>query len=155
MAKDREQTDLIVVHCSATTPKMRTTIDVIHRWHMNRGIRSDRGGRTGYHYVIERDGKTEQGRDLMEIGAHARGYNQRSVGVCLVGGVKRPESGPQAGELVPEANYTEPQWRALEVLVGGLWLYFDRPVIAGHNSLSSKACPCFDVEGWAILKGFH
>jgi len=148
MARDRESTDLIIVHCSATTPKMTTTIADIHKWHLNRGIRSDRG-RTGYNFVIERTGKIEQGRELLEQGAHARGYNHRSVGVCRVGGVRRVD-----GKLVPEANYTPAQWDALEVLVGGLWLKFDTPVVTGHNSLSNKDCPCFNVEEWAFEKGF-
>lgn len=147
MARDRDRTDLIIVHCSATPPQMKTTIEDIHKWHLNRGIRSERG-RTGYHFVIERSGKIEQGRELMEMGAHARGYNDRSVGVCLVGGVRRED-----GKLVPEANYTEPQMDALEVVVSGLWHRFHGPIVAGHNTFSNKDCPCFDVEAWAHQKG--
>ena len=140
MARDRETTDLIVVHCSATKPRQRVDAKRIHGWHVKRGIYSERGI-TGYHFVVLRSGEVELGRELDEIGAHALGYNQRSVGICLVGGL--------ADDGTPTANYTEAQWHALRSLVTTLRLIFRGATVIGHNDVSDKDCPCFDVGYWA------
>ena len=71
--------DMIVLHHSASVA-VNTTIYSIHRWHLQRGWLG-----CGYHYVIHRDGSVFQGRSVDTIGAHARGYNERSVGICVVG----------------------------------------------------------------------
>lgn len=144
MARDRKKTDLIVIHCSATTPGMNTEIEDIHEWHLMEKIRSPRG-RTGYHFVIHRDGSIHKGRDLMEMGAHARGYNDRSVGICLSGGLNE--------EFEPESNFTPAQWASLEILVRGLMHKLFIPKVIGHNEISNKACPSFDVQEWARSKG--
>ena len=81
MAK-RQDTDYIIIHCSATPPSMDVGAKEIDKWHRQRGWR-----KIGYHYVITRDGDIQEGRELDEIGAHCRGLNSTSVGVCLVGGV--------------------------------------------------------------------
>lgn len=150
MARDRERTDLIIVHATGTPPQVRANMDSIHRAHLNKGIRSERG-RTGYHFVIERSGEVVRGRELMEEGAHARGYNDRSVGICLIGGAKRKGSG---GELVAVADYTDAQWAALERVVGEMQTRFPGSITAGHNTFSNTDCPSFDVEAWAHTKGF-
>ena len=41
----------------------------------------------GYHYVIKRDGQIELGRPIEKIGAHVKGYNKSSIGICYCGGV--------------------------------------------------------------------
>ena len=63
----------------------------------------------GYHYVIDTDGTVETGRMVGEIGAHVKGHNQYSVGICLVGGIDA--NGKNYGE------YTEKQWIALHTLL--------------------------------------
>jgi hypothetical protein len=80
--KDRETTDLIVVHCSATGPAADIGVAQITQWHKQRGFDT-----VGYHYVIRRNGTLETGRRESEIGAHVRGHNANSIGVCLAGGV--------------------------------------------------------------------
>ena len=44
----------------------------------------------GYNYVIVPDGQLRVGRPLWETGAHARGQNQDSIGVCVIGDNTRP-----------------------------------------------------------------
>ena len=39
----------------------------------------------GYHKVILRSGKIENGRPEFWIGAHVKGKNKNSLGVCLIG----------------------------------------------------------------------
>ena len=78
-ARDISKIDKIILHHSAS-PMDRTTIHVIHNWHLQRGWLG-----CGYHYVIHEDGSIFQGRPLDKVGAHARGYNENSVGICTVG----------------------------------------------------------------------
>ena len=77
--RDTSKIDKIILHHSAS-PMDRTTIHVIHDWHLQRGWLG-----CGYHYVIHEDGSIFQGRPLDTVGAHARGYNENSVGICTVG----------------------------------------------------------------------
>ena len=39
----------------------------------------------GYHKIIRRSGKIENGRPEYWIGAHVKGKNHISLGVCLIG----------------------------------------------------------------------
>ena len=39
----------------------------------------------GYHKVINSDGEIEDGRPEYWVGAHVRGLNDCSLGVCLIG----------------------------------------------------------------------
>ena len=71
---ERKDTDYIVIHCSATKPSMdHVDAKEIDRWHRQRGWR-----KIGYHWVIRRDGIVEEGRELGEVGAHARGFNWKT-----------------------------------------------------------------------------
>ena len=127
--------DLIVVHCSFTKPHMDIGASTIRRWHVEERGFND----IGYHYVITRIGNTELGRPLEVSGAHAKGYNSNSVGICLVGGMN------DAGE--PDCNYTIEQFVALERLLHNLKNDHPDAVICGHRDLDTKKdCPCFDVK---------
>ena len=108
----------------------------IDRWHRERGFFM-----IGYHYVVRRDGSVEEGRPLMQPGAHVQGINDRSVGICMVGGVA--EDGK-----TPEANFTPEQWGALKVLLKKLKEKFPHAKIKGHNEFANKACPSFSVQDW-------
>lgn len=70
----------IIVHYTASPDYMDVGRKEIKEWHLARGF-SD----IGYHYVIRRDGTIETGRDPKLPGAHARGRNSDSIGVCWVG----------------------------------------------------------------------
>lgn len=74
--------DSIIVHCSATKAGLDFTATDIDRWHRERGFNG-----IGYHYVIRLDGKLEKGRDVTLAGAHCKGWNERSVGICYIGGL--------------------------------------------------------------------
>lgn len=138
---DRSKTDLIVIHCADTYPDMDIGVKEIDRWHRRRGFLM-----VGYHYVIRRDGMVEVGREPNVPGAHALKYNNRSVGICLVGGKSREHDGP-------EDNFTDPQWDALEVLLGQVRSFFPNTNIVGHNEISAKACPSFNVQTWLDSTG--
>lgn len=146
----RRRTDYIVVHCSATGPSSDIGIDEIRDWHMNRNGWSD----VGYHAVIRRSGQIEFGRHFDEPGAHVRGQNYRSVGICMVGGVS------MTGQ--PENNFTEPQFVSLKIALAMMRRAYPSAAIVGHRDLSPdldgdgiierhewvKDCPSFDVRRW-------
>jgi hypothetical protein len=77
--------EYIVLHTAAHgTPSRNydTTRAQIDAWHMA-PPRNWKG--IGYHYVARLNGETEKGREEDEIGAQARGLNQKSIGICFSG----------------------------------------------------------------------
>jgi len=131
--------DLIAIHCSATKTDQECDAAIINKWHRARGWR-----KIGYHIVITREGMVEKGRDLEEVGAHIKGHNTRSIGICMIGGLD--ENGQ------PESNFTKEQWKTLDETVDGLLERFGDIEVAGHNEFSNKACPCFNVKEWQSNK---
>ena len=129
--------EYIVVHCSATRPSQDINAATIDEWHKERGFDS-----IGYHFVIKRDGQIEIGRSEDQQGAHALGYNHNSLGVCLVGGVKQDDY------KVGENNFTDEQWQSFEKLISDLEEKYLGVKIIGHNEISKKFCPSFDVQQW-------
>lgn len=125
--------DKIIIHCSATPEGRDVKTETIRQWHLKRGW-SD----IGYHYVIELDGTVVPGRPLERIGAHCRGENRSSIGICYVGGVDK--------EMTPKDTRTEAQRGALHSLLFDLTDNFAKATIHGHNEFSSKACPSFNVQ---------
>lgn len=136
MAK-RKQTNYLVVHCSATKPSMDIDAKEIDRWHRQFGW-----SRIGYAYVIKRNGEVEVGRGADEIGAHVKGYNNESLGICLIGGVD--DNGD------PDSNFTDHQWTALKNTITLLKDQYPQAEVLGHRDFPDvkKACPCFDVREW-------
>lgn len=130
----------IVVHCSATKPNQRFTAKNIKRWHTDPEPDGNGWDDIGYHYVIRRDGVLERGRDIATPGAHARGHNKLSIGICLIGGIDNNGK--------PEQNYTSAQYVTLAKLLLVLEVTFPNAEIMGHNDLSNRDCPCFDVGEW-------
>lgn len=58
----------------------------INQWHKDRDFPlSLRGFYVGYHFVINHEGQITQTRELDEVGAHTKGFNFESIGICLEG----------------------------------------------------------------------
>lgn len=122
----------IIVHHSASP--LTTTLEDIKRWHLERGFDD-----IGYHYVIESNGLIRYGRPLPLMGAHAKGSNWDSIGVCLVGDMTREDR-----------RWTWDQWETLYQLVGSLKLLAPHIEIIGHREARGAAteCPAVDVYEW-------
>ena len=132
----RSSTEYLVVHCSATKPSMDIGLREIKRWHVD-----DNGWRdVGYHYIIRRNGEVELGRSNRDTGAHAAGYNHKSISLCMVGGMAEDNSA--------ENNFTAQQWTALLDLVKQIKVDYPEANVIGHNEISEKECPSFDVQKW-------
>ena len=67
----------IVIHHSGNTD----TVEDIRNLHVNINKWDD----IGYHFMIDRDGNLFIGREIDKIGAHVYGFNESSIGVCLLG----------------------------------------------------------------------
>lgn len=127
--------DKIIIHCSATPAEMDIGAAEIDMWH-----RRDNGWRCiGYHYVIRRNGVVEDGRPEDQEGAHVKGRNARSIGVCLVGG-----DGSSPGDA-PADHYTPAQIASLRRLLRDIQSRHPAASIHGHNEFAAKACPGFTV----------
>jgi len=123
----------IIIHCSATSSKIDVGVKEIRRWHTDKGWND-----IGYHLVIRRNGKIEEGRSIDIMGAHTRGYNRDSIGICMIGGVDEYND--------PDENFTGKQWVSLRQLLKVLRADYKKATIHGHNEFSNKACPSFDVQ---------
>lgn len=117
----------IIVHWTATPPNMDIGADEIRQWHKERGW-SD----IGYHDVIRRNGRIEEGRSAEKAGAHCLGQNKNSIGVVYVGGVGNPISEKQTDSL-------------RRLLIAYKKLY-PKATIHGHNEFASTECPGMDVQ---------
>ena len=129
----------IVLHCSATREGQDFSVETIRAWHKQRGFRD-----IGYHYVIQRNGDIQEGRPVAMQGAHVRGHNKNSIGICYIGGVE--DARDYNGNLKPKDTRTPQQMDSLESLISSLMAKHIDATLHGHNEFSAKACPSFDVQ---------
>ena len=124
----------IVVHCSDTDDNLKA-LD-IHKLHLNFGWEG-----VGYHKIIEKDGRIVNGRPEFWKGAHVRGYNDKSLGVCLIG----------------KSRFSKAQFISLKKILIDWKKKYKNTKIIGHYEVSdsSKTCPNFDVAQWCHEQGLN
>lgn len=143
----------IVVH---TSDSKWGDVSVIRQWHTDPPPKGRGWSDIGYHFVITNgfdtynslvtnrrgisDGRVNPGRPLNLDGAHCVGYNQNSIGICLVG----------AG-----GKYTQGQLDALEGFCLSMMKVYNIPVVnvIGHYETKNgksqgKTCPDIDMAAW-------
>ena len=122
----------IVVHCADTPKGVYFDVTDIRKWHTEERGWSD----VGYHYIVLLDGSIQKGREDKTTGAHVRGHNQSSIGVCYIGGHKG------------EDTRTEAQKESLIHLIATLKRLYVDSMVLGHRDFKgvTKACPCFDAQ---------
>jgi N-acetyl-anhydromuramyl-L-alanine amidase AmpD len=121
------QINKIIVHCSDSDINAHDHINTIERWHLERGFNG-----VGYHFFIRRNGDLQLGRPIEKPGAHARGSNSYSIGICLHG----------------REIFTNGQLDTLKKLCKNYMRVFDLKVtdIIGHYEINSrKTCPNLDM----------
>lgn len=126
-----------IVHCSASTFGSAAVID---EWHKERGWSG-----IGYHFVIcngsltkgeydpELDGLVQYGRGIERAGAHVKGHNSHSIGICLIG----------------VRHFTGPQLQALSTLLCELMDRYGlllEDVHCHYEYNHAKTCPNLTVE---------
>lgn len=129
------QINYIIIHCSATKAGRDFHAKDIDKWHRERGF-----DEIGYNVVVDLDGTVENGRSVSKPGAHCKGHNADSIGVCYIGGLDDKGN--------PCDTRTEAQKQALLDVV---WTYkkiYPNAKVVGHCDMPNvhKACPCFDAK---------
>lgn len=116
----------IIIHCSDSDIKSHDNLETIRNWHIARGWAD-----IGYHYVITKDGEVHVGRPLQQVGAHCKGRNKESIGICLTG----------------KSKFTPSQFISLGIVCKELMDAFGLQLndIFPHRKFSEfKTCPNFD-----------
>tara|TARA_R100001129_G_scaffold9641_1_gene6643 strand:+ start:58 stop:507 length:450 start_codon:yes stop_codon:yes gene_type:complete len=131
----------IIIHCSATVEGVNVSTSTIKRWHVQGRGWSD----IGYHYIIPLDGEIEYGRELARSGAHCKGENENSIGICYIGGLSDKKRAKD--------TRTEAQKEALVNILKTLTHIYPKATIHSHFEYANKACPCFNAgEEYAELQ---
>ena len=119
----------LIVHCSDTDDNYNIGAKEIHEMHLSFGWDG-----IGYHKVICRDGSIELGRPEYWIGAHVKGQNNCSLGVCLIG----------------KKNFTTLQFNSLEKVLVEWKQKYKKASILGHSQATQthKTCPNFNIKKW-------
>ena len=128
------QINKIIVHCSATREGENIPVETIRKWHVDGRGWTD----IGYHFYIDIYGEIHKGRDIAKIGAHVKGQNRNSIGICYCGGV-------EADGKTPKDTRYDCQKEALIAVIRTLKAMYPEAVVHGHRDFSNKACPCFDA----------
>ena len=123
----KENIEFIVIHCSDTNENNK--VDDIHKLHLSFGWDG-----IGYHKVIEKDGNIENGRPEFWKGAHVYNFNDKSLGICLIG----------------KNNFNKRQFKSLKKILISWKLKYPKAKIVGHNYFknTNKTCPNFNVDLW-------
>ena len=123
----------VIIHCSATRESQQVSVDTIRDWHLAKGWND-----IGYHFYIDLDGTIHKGRDIDKIGAHCKGRNRNSIGVCYCGGV-------EADGKTPKDTRTQEQKESLLHVLKTIKAMYPESMIYSHNEFAAKACPSFDA----------
>ena len=136
--KTGRRIDNIVVHCSFSPQGRGDDAHTIDRWHIERW-----GTGIGYHYVVLEDGTIQKGRWVDYPGAHVKGHNSYTIGVCRIGGMD--EFGNEIEDCTPDQD------RSIVVLSSLLINMYNLRVddVLGHYEFPEvhKSCPLCDM-GW-------
>ena len=123
------QTDIqfIVIHCSDTDENDK--VEDIHKLHLKFGWDG-----IGYHKIIEKNGNIENGRPEFWRGAHVYGFNEKSLGICLIG----------------KRKFSKDQFISLKKILLSWKKKYPEAKILGHKDFyhTKKTCPNFDVALW-------
>lgn len=123
----RSETKYVVLH--HTKVKGRHDVHEIHQWHLNRETKGKKWAGIAYHYYIDKDGEIFTGRPRDTIGAHTKGYNSKSVGICF------------EGDFDVE-KMSEKQLEASVMLISILSLGYRNAAVRGHRNFNSEmTCP--------------
>ena len=123
----KNKIEFLIVHCSDTNKDF--TVEQIHEMHLSFGWDG-----IGYHKVIDHHGVVYNGRPEYWIGAHVKGFNKKSLGVCLIG----------------KKNFSKKQLTSLKNLLKQWKKNYPKAKVVGHKDVTqtSKTCPNFDVISW-------
>jgi N-acetylmuramoyl-L-alanine amidase len=124
----------IIIHCSATKEGQDISVENIRYWHVEENGWSD----IGYHFIVDINGFLHEGRDIDIQGAHTKGENKDSVGICYIGGLSE--------DMAWKDTRNKRQKDTLEIIIKYIKNLYPEAKVYGHNDFSEKDCPCFDAK---------
>lgn len=138
----------LIIHCTATPENRVVTPADIKRWHTAPKPQGRGWSRVGYSDMVLLSGQVvnlapydnDSDVDQWEVTYGAKGYNSVSRHIVYVGGTDK--------KLRPKDTRTERQKQALAAYVFEFLYHNPHAKVIGHNQVSSKACPSFDVPQW-------
>lgn len=116
----RNKTNKIILHHAQAKT---CSVEDIHQWHLKKGWSG-----IGYHFLVRKDGTIYQGRPEDTIGAHAKGANHDSIGICAEGDFMKEEMNPlQLNALIDLVSYIKNKYHLSS--------------IKRHKDVASTDCP--------------
>lgn len=137
-----------VVHCSATRPDWMADAPIIDKrdeitlWHTTPKPKGRGWSDNAYHFILDRDGSWIAARPIERVGAHVKGHNATTIGICLIGG-----HGSSANDD-PLDHFRPEQLAGLRELLDHIKDKYSVTKVTGHNDYANKACPGFNVQRW-------
>ena len=116
----RSTINMIVLHHAEASS---CTAQQIYAWHIANGWSG-----FGYHFFINKKGEIFRGRPENVIGAHAKGHNSNSIGICFEGAYNK--------QIMPEE-----QIKAGQELISYLKKKYNISSIKKHSDLCETDCP--------------
>lgn len=116
---NNEPNKIIYHHCA----RSYWSPEGINDYHKERGWKG-----IGYNFYVRKDGKIYLGRPENAEGAHTKGENSNSIGICLEGNFE-------------EESLSKEQWESLINLSTYITLKYDIYKIVGHRDVYDTLCP--------------
>jgi len=123
--------NLFVLHHTTGSFRGARTVRSIQQFHQG----PQRGwADIGYNFLVAPDGVIYEGRGWGFRGAHARGYNHRSVGVAFIGGGTMPMPYPAQQSVLWLLSEAERRFGTLRTV--------------GHRDVGNTSCPGDGIYRW-------
>lgn len=144
----KKELKYLVIHCTATPEGREVSENDIRNWHTSPPPKGNGWKQVGYTDLFHLDGSitrlVENNEDAWvdnwEVTNGASGYNAVSRHIVYAGGVDK--------NARPKDTRTDAQRISLKNYVLDFHKRFPNVKIIGHNEVSKKDCPSFDVQKW-------
>ena len=128
----RNSTSEIILHHAEAS---HASVEDINQWHLERGWAG-----IGYNFYVRKDGTIWRGRPEWAVGAHAKGHNDKSIGICC--------EGAYMTETMPAA-----QLAALKALIRDIMSRYGNLKLLRHKDVNETDCPGVNFP-WEQVKAY-
>lgn len=128
----RSGTSEIILHHAEAS---HASVEDINQWHLERGWTG-----IGYNYYVRKDGTIWRGRPEWAVGAHAKGHNDKSIGICC------------EGAYMTE-TMTAAQLAALKDLIRDIMSRYGKLKLLRHKDVNETDCPGVNFP-WAEVQRY-
>jgi len=121
----RRKIKKVYIHCSASDNPAHDNVETIRQWHLARGFND-----IGYHFLIDSDGKTHNGRSIELTPAAQKWHNKRTIAICVTG----------------LRQFEMEQFDELRELCDSIRRTLPHVTFHGHNEVAARECPVFNYR---------